>query len=62
MMNMDEFTKFKLIKLLDIYKYNPHFMSIDPELKKMLEAKLEFKINQKLEENEEEEFEDLNVQ
>ena len=40
MINIDKFNKFHLIKLLDIYKYNEHFM-LNPSgqrLKMLLEA------------------------
>ena len=47
MTNIDKFNRFQLIKLLDIYKYNSHFMSGQSDsgsrLKQLLEAQLEFK-------------------
>lgn len=47
MTNIDKFNRFQLIKLLDIYKYNSHFMGGQSDsgsrLKQLLEAQLEFK-------------------
>ncbi len=59
--NIDRFNKFQLIKLLDIYKYNEGFMS-NPSaqrLKQLLEAQMESKQNEKLNDSEEEELKNL---
>ena len=55
--NLNDFGKFKIIKLLDIYKYLEHFR--DQNLKKRLELALEDKDNERLNESEEEELKQM---
>ena len=64
LLNLDQFNRFQLIKLLDIYKYNSNFMNGQAQsghLKLLLENQLETKQNQKLNESEEEELKILNT-
>lgn len=56
--NIDKFNKFQLLKLLDIYKFNVHFLQGESSVrvKQLLEAQLESKQGEKLNESEEEEL------
>ncbi len=54
---INNFGKFQLIKILDIYKYNSKFGN--QKLKQLLEMQLETKVNERINDSEEEELKQL---
>lgn len=56
--NMENFNKFKLIKMLDIFKYSQYFQ--DQDIKMKLANLIEAKDGERLNESEEEELKHMN--
>eukprot|EP00347_Sterkiella_histriomuscorum_P005797 403355233 len=57
--NLDQFNKLKLTKLVDVFKFNSKFQSQNLNLKLLMEKELDSKLDQILEDSEEEEFQKL---
>jgi hypothetical protein len=58
--NLDNLNKYQLIKLLDIYKFNSNFGHLNVKI--LMESKFEQKINEKMNESEEEELKKIQSQ